>query len=100
LSASSAASASGDRRTAVARPSAVASIAIAVSSAVYVFVAATARSSPARRSMQASATRASGESGVLVMAIVGAPMRRAASTTATTSGDAPDWLIPSTAERR
>ena len=34
--------------------------------------------------------------GSLVIASVGAPWRRAAATTPTMSGDAPDWLIPIT----
>jgi hypothetical protein len=49
--------------------------------------------------MACSAATASAEPGVLVIAMVGAPCRRAASITPTTSGDAPDWLIPTTSER-
>ncbi len=73
--------------------------AIARSSVVYVLVAATASSGPAPRSIDVSAAVANGEVGSLVMASVGAPWRRPASITATTSGDAPDWLIPTTSER-
>ena len=80
-------------------PSAATSRAIAVSSAVYVLVAAIARSGPAPRSRTCSAVVASAEPGSLVIAIVGRPWRRAASTTPTTSGDAPDWLIPMTSDR-
>ena len=46
--------------------------------------------------MTCAAAAASAESGAFVIAIVGAPWRRAASTTPTTSGEAPDWLIPMT----
>ena len=46
-----------------------------------------------------AAAIASGEDGSLVIARVGAPWRRPASMTPTTSGDAPDWLIPTTSAR-
>ena len=63
---------------------------------MYVLVAAIARSGPADSAMVQSAAAASGEAGSLVSATVGAPWRRAASTTATMSGDAPDWLMAMT----
>src|SRR5262249_56074159 len=63
----------------------------------YVFVAATARSSPAWSGSTQSAASASGERGSLVMASVGRPWRFASSSTATTSGDAPDCEMPITA---
>ncbi len=66
---------------------------------MYVFVAATASSGPAPRSMVVSAASASADSGSFVMASVGAPCRRPASMTATTSGEAPDWLMPTTSDR-
>ena len=43
--------------------------------------------------------RRAAEAGSLVMASVGAPWSRAAATTPTMSGDAPDWLIPMTSAR-
>ena len=49
--------------------------------------------------MTCSAAWASADPGSLVIAIVGWPWRRAASTTPTTSGDAPDWLMPITSDR-
>ena len=58
--------------------------------AEYVLVAATARSSPASIATTESAASASGEPGSLVIAIVGAPERRARSTYSTTSGVRPD----------
>ena len=66
---------------------------------MYVLVAAIARSGPADRSSVQSARSASGEDGSLVSATVGAPWRRAASTTATMSGEAPDWLMARTRVR-
>ena len=72
---------------------------MASSSVVYVFVAAMARSGPARRSMVVSAAAASGEAGSLVMAMVGAPCARPAAMTPTTSGEAPDCEMPMTSER-
>ena len=82
-----------------AGPSAIATLAIASSDVVYVFVAATASSGPAARSIANSAIEPSALAGSLVIASVGAPWRRADSTTPTTSGDAPDWLIPMTSAR-
>ena len=76
------------------------SAATASSDAVYVLVAAIASSGPADRSSVQSARSASGDDGSLVRATVGAPCRLAASTTATMSGDAPDWLTASTRARR
>ena len=66
---------------------------------MYVFVAAVARSGPASMSIAVSAARASGEPGAFVIAMVRAPWARAASRTATTSGDLPYWLIPRTSAR-
>ena len=63
---------------------------------MYVFVAATARSSPASSSSTESASRASGESSAFVSATVGRPCRRASASTDATSGDAPDCEIPRT----
>jgi hypothetical protein len=71
-------------------------MAITISSAVYVFVAATDSSAPARRSSGCWAAVARGEAGSLVIAAVSAPWRRASSITATMSGDWPDWLMPIT----
>ena len=85
--------------TAVAsRPedSAAESAAMARSCVVYVFVAATASSGPASRDRTWSAAVASGEPGSFVIAIDGAPCRRASSRTATMSGDSPDWEMPMT----
>src|SRR5262249_26290007 len=65
--------------------------------AVNVFVAAIARSGPQRRSNVDSAADASLERIALVIAIVNAPSRRAAVTTAATSGELPDCEIPMTA---
>ena len=62
--------------------------------AVYVFVAATARSGPQRSANVASAVRARRERAAFVMAIVNAPLRRAAATTAATSGELPDCEMP------
>jgi hypothetical protein len=59
---------------------------------VYVFVAGSAFSRPARMSMWNSETAASGESGLLVTARVTAPAARAAFAEATRSGEPPDWL--------
>ena len=59
-------------------------------------VAAIDRSGPADMSIVHSAAAASAEPVSLVIATVGAPWRRAASTTATMSGEAPDWLIATT----
>ena len=73
--------------------------ATASSDAVYVLVAAIERSGPAERSIVQSAAAPSGDAGSLVRATVGAPCRRAASTTARMSGDSPDWLIASTSAR-
>jgi len=56
----------------------------------YVFVAATARSSPACSWRTESAASASGDFGSLVIASVGRFCLRASARTATTSGDAPD----------
>src|SRR5438034_291736 len=72
-------------------------IASARHDAVYVFVAATARSRPHRRRNVASAARASAERGAFVSASVNAPSLRAAFTTAATSGELPDCEIPMTA---
>ena len=66
---------------------------------MYVLVAAVASSGPAATSIECSAARARGEPGAFVMAMVGAPCARAASMTATTSGDRPDWLMPMTSAR-
>ncbi len=49
--------------------------------------------------MVVSAAVASAEAGSFVMASVGTPCRRPRSITATTSGDAPDWLMPMTSDR-
>ena len=61
----------------------------AASWATYDLVAATDRSSPARQSITWSAAAASGEAASLAIAIVVAPPARAASTTATRSGERP-----------
>ena len=63
----------------------------------YVFVAATARSSPACSGSTQSAVSASGDLELFVIASVGRPCRFASSSTATTSGDAPDCEMPITA---
>ena len=68
----------------------------AASCAVYVFVAATLRSTPAWRGRTHSAARASGLAASFTIASVGAPARRAAATVSTTSGERPDWEIPIT----
>ena len=59
-------------------------------------VAATARSGPAPSGSTYSAARASFDSGSFVMASVNEPSRRPASSTATMSGERPDWLTPTT----
>jgi hypothetical protein len=46
-----------------------------------------------------SAASARDEAGSLVMASVTAPCRRASASTSTTSGEAPDWLMPMTSAR-
>ncbi len=71
-------------------------MAIAISWAVYVFVAATACSLPALVSITNFAAIASGECGSLVMASVGAPWRLPSLITLTISGDCPDCEIPTT----
>jgi hypothetical protein len=63
---------------------------------VYVLVAGSAFSGPARMSMWYSETPASGESGLLVTARVIAPASRAARVEATRSGEPPDWLTVTT----
>src|SRR5438876_447114 len=78
-------------RAAAAGPSTAANnSAIAPSEFTYVFVAATACSSPASSGSTESAARASGESATFVTATVGRPCRRASASTEATSGDAPD----------
>jgi hypothetical protein len=59
-------------------------------------VAATDASTPACRSITCVAVAAIGEPASLVIAIVMQPWARAASSTATTSGEAPDCEMPST----
>src|SRR5512133_749410 len=71
-------------------------MAMLVSSAVYVFVAATAFSDPASTSRYKSAACARGESVSLVMARVRQPWRLPSASTLTMSGDWPDWEIPTT----
>ena len=66
---------------------------------MYVFVAATACSGPAASATTCSAASASGLVGSFVIERVGTPWRRAASTTPTTSGERPDWLMPTTSAR-
>ena len=83
-------------RSAGSSVSAAESMATASSSAVYVLVAAIARSGPAPSAIVRSAAADNADPGSLVMAIVGAPWARAAATTATISGEAPDWLMPIT----
>ena len=63
---------------------------------VYVLVAATACSGVSHRLNTCSAVRPSGEPGSLVKATVGRPCCRPSSTTWTTSGDWPDWEMPTT----
>src|SRR5882762_6967134 len=60
--------------------------------AVYVLVAATANSLPARTSIDSSAAAFSGESAVFVTATVSAPCFAAADVVSTRSGEPPDWL--------
>ena len=76
--------------------SALASMAITVSCAVKVLVAATLNSRSARRGKCSWAACASGESSKLVMASVSAPPRRASASTARTSSAFADWLMPMT----
>ena len=59
---------------------------------MYDFVAATARSGPARTSIPNSAAAASCEPGAFVTATVSAPQSRAAAVDSTRSGEPPDWL--------
>ncbi len=70
--------------------------ATAASCAVYVFVAATLRSTPAWSGSTQSAARASGLDASFTIASVGAPARRAAATVSTTSGERPDCEMPIT----
>ena len=60
-------------------------------------MAATERSGPADRSSTSVAASARGESGALVTATAGEPCSRAAASTATTSGEAPDCESATTA---
>ena len=63
-------------------------------------MAGTASSRPAWMWSASSAAAASGEAGSFVIATVSAPLRRAASTTATTSGLWPDCEIATTSPPR
>ena len=79
-------------------PSASATSAIAASCAVNVFVAGTARSSPASSETCTEALRASGLSGSLVTATVRAPAPPKLSRTDAISGVRPDWLMPTASQ--
>ena len=63
---------------------------------MYVFVAATDRSSPASSSSTDVRLAREGRVEAFVIATVGRPWRRASASTDATSGDAPDCEIPRT----
>jgi hypothetical protein len=95
----SAAVCSSSRAISSPRPaSSAASSASAASWFEYVFVAATACSSPAASGSTACAAFASEDPGSFVTAIVKAPSRRARVTYSSTSGVRPDWESATTVE--